>query len=85
MTGLLLLILLVVLIVIVCWSGRGGGQGFYRTYETNEKNVSVLRYSASLRELSSEVVVSDNVQSNGEIPQKTVVQSNGGHDKEFYL
>ena len=73
--------MLIILIVIVCWS-RGGGQGFYRTYETNEKSVSVVRYSASLRELTSEVVSS--VKSNGEIPQ-TVVQSNGGHDKEFYL
>jgi len=74
----LLLVMLLILIVIIfcCWRTTVG-QGFYKTYETNDSEVPVVHYSASLKELSEEVVT------NGQLPAGSM--TNGGHTKEFYL
>lgn len=82
--GILLVAIFTLLTIIVCSMGNTR-QGSYKTYETNENNQSVLHYSASLRELSSEVVPVD-AHSNGGLKLAPVsrVQSNG-HEKEFYL
>ena len=55
--GTLLLIMVGVLIgVCVVYRCRASIRGFYETHESNGAEASMLRYSASLRQLSSEIV-----------------------------
>ncbi len=75
------MILIVVIIGVVLFGKRRAGHGFYKTYETNAKNLEVVHYSASLKELSSE----DVIETNGQIPSPSAVQCNGHSNKEFYL
>lgn len=51
-------------------------QGFYKTNESQGNKVSMLHYSASLRQLSSEAVT---LEKNGAVPVP------GDKDKEFFL
>lgn len=55
--GVVLLVVIVIMIIAFFLYRRGAGiRGFYRTNESNGPEASMLRYSASLRQLSSEVV-----------------------------
>lgn len=79
--AIVLILLLLVLLIFALLKGASG-RGFYKTYESNEKNTSALHYSASLKQLTSEVVH----QTNGQLPSAGSIQANGGHSsKEFYL
>lgn len=77
-----LLIVVIIVLSVVLFGKQRAGQGFYKTYETNEKHPQVIHYSASLKELTSEDVI---VQTNGHIPSPSAVESNGHSNKEFYL
>ena len=99
----LALIVLVALLIGICVMYRRGAgiRGFYRTNESNSQDAPMIRYSASLRQLSSEVVSiekeSPNELSwshkngdhiNGGPPSKSTHQINRtsvSRDKEFYL
>ncbi len=77
---LALLLFLVIILLIICLCRRKFGQeGFYRTNEIDSKNPQVVRYSASLRELSTEFIDVENK------PNLAPVVHSNGHSKEFYL
>ena len=80
MGGVLILIILVVVIVLcICLRPGLGKQGFYKTEESNGKVVTMLHYSASLRQIASEQVTM--AETNGVSPMHT----DGLRPKEFYL
>lgn len=93
------LLLVVVLLVVYILYTRGA-KGFYRTHESNSNEPSMLHYSASLRQLSSEVVSLNKEPSEMSWPHKNGEYSNGvppslspnrtsipssDREKEFYL
>ena len=80
--GAVLLILVIVVVIIllyVCVRLSSGKQGFYKTEESNGKVASMVHYSASLRQISSEQVTVP--ETNGVSP----MHSDGLRPKEFYL
>ena len=78
--GVALLILAVVVLIIlvcICLRASAGTKGFYKTEEINGKaGVSMVRYSASLRQIESEKVMVEEMNGISPLHSRT---------KEFYM
>ena len=77
--AVILSVIIFILLCCLCVRVRAGGQGFYKTEETNGKAASMLHYSASLRQIASEKITV--AETNGVSP----IHSDGLRVKEFYM
>ena len=77
--AIILAVIIVVFLLCFCVRVRAGGQGFYRTEESNGKALTMLHYSASLRQIASEQVTM--AETNGVSP----MHADGLRAKEFYM
>ena len=77
--AIIIAVIIVVFLLCFCVRVRGGGQGFYRTEESNGKAVTMLHYSASLRQIASEQVTM--AETNG----ISAMHADGLRAKEFYM
>ena len=55
---------MVIIVVCVLYRKGAGVRGFYKTHESSNQDAPMVRYSASLRQLSSEVISPGSNESN---------------------
>ena len=77
--ALVLVVALVIILLCACLKFTAGKQGFYKTEESNGKVITMLHYSASLRQIASEQVTM--AETNGISP----MHADGLRAKEFYM
>ena len=76
---IIIIVTIAILLLCLCVRVKAGGQGFYKTEESNGKAVTMLHYSASLRQIASEQVTM--AETNGVSP----MHADGLRAKEFYM
>ena len=76
---IIITVTIAILLLCLCVRVKAGGQGFYKAEESNGKAVTMLHYSASLRQIASEQVTM--AETNGVSP----MHADGLRAKEFYM